>query len=202
MDDLDLTYLKQNTELYQQIQHISKIKNLDIQMSGYKVILEYMNAYCLTQLLHIDTNDFRIINIIDQYSIYNNKLFEIMLAINADYDTWSELGIDEVDIELFLSDIQKVYKIIKTNYGDIIFDKNLDFCQTYFLYIDYLDSQDQCFIELEKLMNYSPNDNWYIYMKTVSAIYPIFDKYNHTYSWKDKKPYIHQILEMIGDYYE
>ncbi len=204
MDELNLTYLKQNTELYQQIQRISQIKDLNIQINGYNVILEYMNLYCLSQLLHIDidTDDFSIINMIDQYAIYNRELHDIMLAINDDYYTWAELGIDELDIELFLNDIQKIYKIIKSNYGDIIFDKKLDFCQRYFEYVEYIELKDQCFFELKKLMNYTPNNDWYDYLETISWIHHILDKYNQTGNWEDQKPYIQQMLEMINKYYE
>ncbi len=86
MDTLNLTILKQNTQLYQQLQRIHQLKGLRRELNGYQATLEYINAYCLTQLLHVQTYDFDIIHIIDEYGHYNDELYELMLSINADYD--------------------------------------------------------------------------------------------------------------------
>ncbi|MCD7809403.1 MAG: hypothetical protein LUH02_08675 [Erysipelotrichaceae bacterium] len=202
MDTLNLTILKQNTQLYQQLQRIHQLKGLRRELNGYQATLEYINAYCLTQLLYVQTDDFNIIHIIDLYSQYNDELYKLMLSINSDYDDWSEKGFDDFDLGLFLYDIQHIYQIILTNYGDIIFDESLDFYQTYHQYIHYLENEDQCMLELKQFMNYSPRDHWYSYMEIITLIHKTFQQYIKAYSWQDQSNYIQQIRDIIGAYYE
>lgn len=198
MDNFNLS----NTQLYQQIQRISKLKSIRRRLSGYQAILEYINVYCLTQLFHVKMDNYSIINIIEQYGNYDDHLYDMMLSINADYDKWSEKGIEETNLELFLYRIQNIYETIKTNYGDIILDDTLEFCQTYYQYIQYLEKEEQCTLSLKQFMNYNPQDHWYTYMEIVALIYQTFEKYAKLYSWQDKVDYIDQMLETIQAYYE
>ncbi len=197
MNETDFT----NTELYQQVQRISQLKDLNIQANGYKWIIQYMNAYCLTQFLHVDMDDFSIENIIGQYEIYNEDLLSITLDIFGDIECFDD-DIDDNYIELCLNYIETNYKIIQSNYGDIVFDKNLDFCQNYFEYINYLELKDHWIFEIEKFINYTPDDNWEDYYVTRSLITSYMDDYNHTDSPEQRKRFIHFMLKILDYFYK
>ncbi|MCD7894548.1 MAG: hypothetical protein LUG60_12750 [Erysipelotrichaceae bacterium] len=202
MDTLNLTILKQNSQIYKEIIRISKLKSMQRRLYGYQAILEYINLYCLTQLLHISLKKHSTIEIINQYGQYDDELYDRMMTINANYNDFSEKGYDHFDIGLFLYDIQAIYEIIKNNYGDIIFDTSLDICQSYNQYINYLEKEEYCIFELKKFMNFKPNQYWYTYMETVASLSEIFNQYLNIPPLPKQKQYINEMLEIMENYYE
>ncbi len=196
----NLTILQQNPKLFKSFQHALSYHGIQRKLSAIQATLEYVNVYCLTQLLHVTLEKNSITEIIIQYSYYNDDLYQNMININACYDRYSENNIDEEDLELLMLKIQHIYEIIKINYGDIVFDESLEFCQKYNEYIAFLDVEDQCIIKLRDFMCLNDSIHWYSYMETVASLNDIFNQYLNDFDISRQEEYLNEMIEIIRNY--
>lgn len=85
-----------------------------------QTLLEYINVKLLTEHLHIELPDYDIIRIIEEYRKLDDKLFEEMVSVNAEYNIIDYTKISDHDIIVLLYHLDAVYGYILEKYGNVI----------------------------------------------------------------------------------
>lgn len=119
--EIELKYLIKNKYLKEKVETILKEKNNNKNAYiGCMALLEYINVKLLKDYMKVDMPDYNIVRIMTEYSKVDQKLFDLMVDINGEYNTIDLENIEDEDIESLLYDIDFIYGYILEKYGDIV----------------------------------------------------------------------------------
>ncbi len=83
-------------------------------------LLEYINLKLLKEHLNVEMPDSNIVRIIAKYGKLDEKLYNLMLGINDQYNEVNLNDVKDDDVEDLLYDIDFMYGYILEKYGNIL----------------------------------------------------------------------------------
>lgn len=83
-------------------------------------LLEYINLKLLKEHLNVEMPDSNIVRIIAKYGKLDEKLYNLMLGINDQYNEVNLNDVKDDDLEDLLYDIDFMYGYILEKYGNIL----------------------------------------------------------------------------------
>jgi len=120
MDYINLKNIKSTPNLNEKLNIIINTKNAEKQYRMGQALLEYINIKLL-KTLKKEPEDYNIITIMITYRDIDLKLYNSIMAINADYNEVDEENdIQDYDVEDLLIKIDDIYGYMINKYGNFI----------------------------------------------------------------------------------
>lgn len=120
MDYNILTNIKSNKKLNEKLENIISLTDTEKKYRMSQTLLEYININLLMHLKK-ELEDYDIITIMIAYKDIDSKLYNLIMAINADYNEVDEESeIQDYDLEDLLIKIDDIYGYMISKYGNFI----------------------------------------------------------------------------------